>query len=225
MSLRRSLTLGAAAVAVAALFVVTRMGGGPEMPAPSVVSVAKAEVNVEGAELATFGSGCFWCTESDFDKLPGVLKTISGYMGGETENPTYQSVSSGRTGHAEVLQVTYDPKKVTYEQLLHHFWRTTDVVDGGGQFCDRGSQYRPIIFTHGSEQRKLAEAGKKSLEESGRFDRKIAVEIRDAETFTAAEDYHQDYYQKNPLRYRSYRWGCGRDKRIEQLWGEVQVTH
>lgn len=170
-------------------------------------------------DVATFGSGCFWCTEADFDKVDGVVSTISGYMGGTTENPTYEAVSAGGTGHVEVLQVTYDPSKVSYETLLHYYWRHTDVLDGGGQFCDRGSQYRPVIFTHTPDQWRLAQDGKAALNGSGRFSRPIAVEILNASTFTAAEDYHQDYYRKNPLRYRYYRYTCGRDARIRQLWG------
>ncbi len=175
---------------------------------------------------ATFGSGCFWCTESDFDKVQGVVETVSGYMGGTTEKPDYRSVSSGSTGHAEVLQVKFDPKKVTYDTLLNHYWRTTDVVDGGGQFCDRGSQYRPVIFTHSDEQLKSAKDGKTALDSSKRLDKPIVVEIKSAANlpFTPAEDYHQNYYKKKPLRYKYYRYACGRDARLKQLWGET-VTH
>ncbi|MDX2288385.1 MAG: peptide-methionine (S)-S-oxide reductase MsrA [Hyphomicrobiaceae bacterium] len=176
-------------------------------------------------EVATFGSGCFWCTESDFDKVQGVVSTVSGYMGGKSKNPTYREVSTGRTGHVEVLQVTYDPAIVTYKQLLDHFWRTTDVLDGGGQFCDRGNQYRPIIFAHTPEQRQLAERGKKLLDESGRFSSPVAVEIGDASTFTAAEDYHQNYYVTNADGYRQYRYGCGRDRRLRELWGDTVPTN
>jgi methionine-S-sulfoxide reductase len=172
----------------------------------------------EGIGVATFGSGCFWCTEADFDKIPGVLTTTSGYMGGKTPNPSYEQVGTGRTGHAEVLQLTYDKSKVGYEQLLAHYWRTTDVLDGTGQFCDRGSQYRPVIFTHTPEQLKLATEAKAALEKS-RFAKPIAVGIAPATAFTAAEDYHQDYYKKNPLRYKIYRHGCGREARLEALWG------
>lgn len=176
-------------------------------------------------ETATFASGCFWCTESDFDKVDGVVETISGYMGGKTQNPTYKSVSAGGTGHQEVLQVKFDPAKVSYKTLLDYYWRHTDIVDGGGQFCDRGDQYRPVIFAHNPEQRRLAEEGKVELDKSGRFEKPIAVEIKDASTFTAAEDYHQNYYQKNPLKYRYYRWSCGRDARIQELWGSEAATH
>jgi peptide-methionine (S)-S-oxide reductase len=170
-------------------------------------------------EIATIGSGCFWCTESDFDKVPGVVATTSGYMGGDTANATYEKVSRGWTGHYEVVQVTYDPAKVSYQALLDHYWRTTDVVDGGGQFCDRGSQYKPVIFTHTEEQARLAAAGKAALTAAKRFDRPIAVEIIAAKPFTAAEDYHQDFYKKNPGHYQRYRVGCGRDARIKALWG------
>ena len=175
----------------------------------------------DNAAVATFASGCFWCTEADFDKVDGVLETISGYTGGTTENPTYQSIGTGRTGHYEALQVKFDPAKVSYERLLAWYWRHVDPVDGDGQFCDRGSQYRPAIFVHDATQRRLAEASRDALAKNGPFDRPIAVAILDARTFTPAEDYHQDYYQKNPLRYRVYRHGCGRDQRIEQIWSKT----
>lgn len=179
-----------------------------------------ASVGTESSlEVATFGSGCFWCTEADFDKVDGVVSTISGYMGGTTANPTYEAVSAGGTGHVEVLQVTYDPAKVSYATLLDYYWRHTDVLDGGGQFCDRGAQYRPVIFTHSPDQSRLAQDSKTALNNSGRFAQPIAVEIVEASTFTPAEDYHQDYYRKNPLLYRYYRYTCGRDARIKQLWG------
>lgn len=178
----------------------------------------------DGLELATFASGCFWCTESDFDKVEGVKETISGYLGGKTENPTYKQVSSGRTGHTEAVQLKYDPKIVSYDRLLDYYWRNVDLLDGSGQFCDRGSQYRPVIFTHTSEQKKLAGESKAALEKSGRFDEPIAVEIAEAGTFTPAEDYHQNYYKTNALRYRYYRYACGRDARLNELWGD-EATH
>lgn len=187
-------------------------------------SQAKTEGAIAKLDVATFGSGCFWCTESDFDQVKGVVTTISGYMGGKTLNPTYKSVSAGGTGHVEVLQVTFDPSQVSYKTLLDYYWRHTDVVDGGGQFCDRGDQYRPVIFVHTPEQRQLAVEGKADLEKSGRFSKPIAVQIVDASTFTPAEDYHQNYYEKNPLKYRYYRYSCGRDARIRQLWGNG-ATH
>lgn len=200
----------------AAIAVVSMLGLGiaiaDDTPAPKA-----------GIGVATFGSGCFWCTESDFDKVPGVLTTISGYMGGKTAKPTYEEVGSGKTGHAEVLQVTYDKSKVTYQQLLDYFWKTTDVVDGGGQFCDRGSQYRPVIFAHDDEQLKLATDGKAALDRSGKLSKPVAVEIRLAGAFTRAEEYHQDFYKKDPGRYYSYRSGCGRERRLEELWGKARA--
>lgn len=173
-----------------------------------------------GMEVATFASGCFWCTESDFDKVAGVTATVSGYIGGMTVKPTYEQVSAGRTGHAEAVQVTFDPKKVTYQQLLDQYWHNVDPLDNGGQFCDRGSHYRPAIFVHTPEQRKLAEESKAALDASKQFSRPIVVEITNASAFTPAEDYHQDYYKKEPLRYKIYRHGCGRDARLEALWGK-----
>ena len=177
-----------------------------------------------GQALATFAGGCFWCMEPPYDKLDGVSATISGYIGGSTADPTYQEVSAGGTGHAEAVQVTYDPAKVSYEELLEVFWRNVDPLDAGGQFCDRGDQYRTGIFVHDDEQRRLAEGSKQALEESGRFEQPIVTEIVAAGPFYPAEDYHQDYYEKNPLRYNFYRWNCGRDARLAQLWGE-QATH
>jgi peptide-methionine (S)-S-oxide reductase len=174
----------------------------------------------EKTALATFAAGCFWCTESDFDKLPGVLATTSGYMGGHVENPTYEQVSRGGTGHAEVVQITYDPDKVTYQQLLEHYWHNVDPFDAEGQFCDRGSQYRPVIFTHSPEQQRLAEESRRHLEESGRFKHKIVVDIEPAATFTPAEEYHQNFYKKNPAHYWRYRIGCRRDLILHRIWGK-----
>jgi peptide-methionine (S)-S-oxide reductase len=178
----------------------------------------------DGHALATFAGGCFWCMEPPYDKLDGVLATTSGYTGGDKADPTYQEVSAGGTGHAEAVQVTYDPTKVSYEQLLEVFWRNVDPLDAGGQFCDRGDQYRTAIFAHGDEQRQLAEQSKQALVDSGRFEQPIVTEVEEAGAFYPAEDYHQDYYQKNPLRYKFYRWNCGRDQRLAELWGE-QPTH
>ena len=162
--------------------------------------------------------------EPPFDKIDGVLATTSGYTGGSKVDPTYQEVSAGGTGHAEAVQVTYDPAKVSYEQLLEVFWRNVDPLDAGGQFCDRGDQYRTAIFVHGEEQRRLAEQSKQALVDSKRFERPIVTEIVAAGPFYPAEDYHQDYYEKNPLRYKFYRWNCGRDQRLAQVWGE-QASH
>lgn len=178
-----------------------------------------------GIGVATFGSGCFWCTESDFDKVPGVLSTVSGYMGGASAKPSYEQVSTGRTGHVEVLQVTYDTTKVSYAQLLHHYWRTTDVTDDRGQFCDRGPHYRPVIFAHDAEQEKLATEGKAAIDASGKLGRPVVVEILPAKPFTAAEAYHQNFYVTNPGRYFSYRIGCGRDARLDALWGRNRLDH
>jgi peptide-methionine (S)-S-oxide reductase len=167
---------------------------------------------------ATFAGGCFWCMEPPFDKLDGVISTTPGYTGGHKENPTYEQVSSGTTGHAEAIQVIYDPDKITYDQLLDVFWRNVDPTDGGGQFCDRGSQYRAAIFYHDDEQKRLAERSRQALTESTGF-KAIATEITAASAFYPAEEYHQDYYKKNPVRYKFYRYGCGRDKRLKELWG------
>jgi methionine-S-sulfoxide reductase len=170
--------------------------------------------------VATFAGGCFWCMEPPFDATDGVISTISGFMGGKTPNPSYRQVTAGGTGHIEVLQVTYDPKKVSYAKLLEVFWRNIDPYDEGGQFCDRGESYTTAVFTHTDEQKKLAEAAKADLVKSGPFKQPIVTVIRDAGPFTAAEDYHQDYYKKNPLRYKYYRYACGRDARLEAIWGK-----
>ena len=170
---------------------------------------------------ATFAGGCFWCMEPPYDKLAGVISTTSGYIGGQKPNPTYEEVSSGRTGHAEAVQVVYDPKKVSYEQLLDVFWHNIDPTVKTQQFCDVGSQYRTGIFYHDDEQRRLAEASKAALEKSKPFKAPIVTEITRAGEFYPAEEYHQDYYLKNPVRYKFYRNGCGRDARLEQLWGRA----
>ncbi len=182
----------------------------------------KAPMTKESADtkVATFAGGCFWCTESDFEKVPGVLKVVSGYTGGKKENPSYEDVSSGRTGHLEAVQVTYDPGKVTYEQLLDVFWRHIDPTDGGGQFVDRGSQYRSAVFYHDEEQKRLAEASRDALARSGKFSKPIATEILPLTKFYEAEDYHQDYFRKSPLRYQFYRSNSGRDPFLKKTWGE-----
>ncbi len=168
---------------------------------------------------ATFAGGCFWCMEHPFDELPGVLDTTSGYTGGTVENPSYYQVSNGDTGHVEAVQVTYDPAQVSYETLLDTFWHNVDPLDGGGQFCDRGSQYQSVIFYHSAEQQQGAIASKQALDDSGGFAQPIATPIVPAATFYPAEDYHQNYYETHPVRYRVYRFGCGRDQRLAQLWG------
>ncbi len=172
----------------------------------------------EAPATAIFAGGCFWCVEADFEKLPGVSKAESGYIGGKVANPTYEEVSAGRTGHAEAVRVWYDPQQVTYDQLLDYFWRHVDPTVKDRQFCDVGSQYRTAIFYENDAQRAAAEASKAALEKSGRFPR-IYTEIAPAGTFYVAEDYHQDYYKKNPIRYRYYRTGCGRDARVAEVWG------
>jgi len=172
---------------------------------------------------ATFAGGCFWCMEAPFDKVPGVVSTTSGYAGGRVKNPTYEQVSEGSTGHAEALQVAYDPAKVSYERLLEVFWRNVDPTDRGGQFCDRGSQYRTGVFSEGEAQKRAAEESKRALEASGRLKKPIVTEIVSLEAFYPAEDYHQDFYKKSPVRYMTYRAGCGRDRRLEELWGKEAV--
>lgn len=167
--------------------------------------------------VATFAGGCFWCTESDFDHVAGVLSTVSGYTGGKVPNPGYERVSAGGTGHAEAVEVTYDPAKVSYQQLLDFYWRSIDPTVKNAQFCDHGDQYRTAIFVRTPEERKLAEASKKKVEEQ--LKKPIYTEIADAGPFYAAEDYHQDFYKKNPTKYKFYRWNCGRDQRLEQIWG------
>ena len=168
---------------------------------------------------AVFAAGCFWCVEQAFDEVDGVIATTSGYTGGRTVDPTYEQVSSGGTGHAEALKVTYDPSKVTYERLLQQFWHNVDAVDGGGQFCDRGNQYRPSIFYGSAEEQREAEASKKQV--AAQLGKPVAVEIVQAGPFYPAEQYHQDYYKTNPVRYKFYKWNCGRAQRLEQLWGKA----
>jgi peptide-methionine (S)-S-oxide reductase len=186
---------------------------------PALAQSTMAPPPPEGLKVATFAAGCFWCVEPPFDKLDGVVSTTSGYAQGGTVNPTYRQVASGATGHVEAVRVVYDPAKVSYEKLLEVFWRNVDPLDAGGQFCDRGSPYRPGIYTHDDEQRRAAEDSKATLAASKRFDRPIAVEIEPARDFYVAEDYHQDYATKNPSKYAYYRWGCGRDRRLQELWG------
>jgi peptide-methionine (S)-S-oxide reductase len=166
---------------------------------------------------AIFAGGCFWCVEADFDKLPGVLSTESGYTGGELRNPTYEQVSRGGTGHAESVRVTYDPQKVSYELLLQHFWHHIDPTVKDRQFCDAGNQYRSAIFYLNDAQRSAAQASKAELEKSGRLAH-VYTEIAQAGTFYPAEEYHQDYYRKNPIRYKVYRTSCGRDARVSEIW-------
>ncbi len=176
------------------------------------------EMNMKPTEIATFAGGCFWCVESDFEKVPGVLKAISGFSGGSEKNPSYKDVSGGFTGHTEVVQIHFDPNIVSYEKLLEVFWRHIDPTDAGGQFVDRGSQYRSEIFYHNEAQRRAAEASKKALTAAGIFNKPIITPITPFSAFYPAEAYHQDYYKKNPLRYKYYRWGSGRDQFLETTW-------
>jgi peptide-methionine (S)-S-oxide reductase len=169
-------------------------------------------------ETAIFAGGCFWCMEPPFDKLDGVISTTSGYSGGHRKNPTYEEVSAGGTGHAEVVKIAYDPAKISYAELLDVYWKNIDPTTPDRQFCDKGDQYRSAIFYQGEEQKRLAEASRNALEKNKPFDAPIVTEIEAASTFYPAEEYHQDYYTKNPLRYKFYRYSCGRDQRLEELW-------
>ncbi len=195
------LTLALTATALAA-------GGKPAAPLPG-----------NDLAVATFAGGCFWCMEPPYDKIDGVERTVSGYTGGSVERPTYEEVSAGGTGHYEAVRVVYDPERVDYERLLYVYWRNVDPFDAGGQFCDRGSSYRTAIFTHDDRQRRLAERTRKALAQ--RFGEEIATVVEPAGAFYPAEDYHQDYYRKNPLRYKFYRFACGRDDRLDEIWGEA----
>ncbi len=187
------------------------LGAADDASAASQASSAAAP----GLQKATFAAGCFWCVESDFDKVAGVISTTSGFTGGRVANPTYEQVSSGGTGHTEAVEIVFDPKVVTYEQLLDHYWKNVDPFVAHRQFCDVGDQYRPEIFVHDPAQRAAAEASKARVQE--KFREPIVVRITDAQPFYKAEAYHQDYYKKNPLQYRYYRWSCGRDSRLEDI--------
>jgi peptide-methionine (S)-S-oxide reductase len=183
-----------------------------------------AQASAQTTAKATFAGGCFWCVESDFDKVAGVISTTSGYTGGKTANPSYEQVSSHSTGHAEAVEVVYDPAKISYAQLVEHFWRTIDPTVKDQQFCDHGSPYRTAIFAQDAEQLKTAQASHAALEKSKPFKEPIVTEIVLATAFFPAEEYHQNYYQKNPVRYKYYRTSCGRDARLKQLWGD-QAGH
>ncbi|UCF32210.1 MAG: peptide-methionine (S)-S-oxide reductase MsrA [bacterium] len=188
----------------------------------------QAGENMTGAQqsdelaVATLAGGCFWCMEPPFDKLDGVISTTSGYIGGHKDNPTYQEVSAGTTGHAEAVQILYDPSRISYEELLEVFWRQINPTTPDRQFVDVGSQYRTAVFYHDEEQRKVAEASKERIARSGRFDGPIVTEIVEAGKFWPAEDYHQDYYLKKPVRYKYYRWGSGRDQYLIGVWGKEE---
>ena len=200
---------GAALVAVGAGLAFAQVA-----PAPTAAAAAPA-----GSAKATFAGGCFWCVEADFDKVPGVISTTSGYIGGTLANPSYEQVSSKTTGHAEAVEIVFDPAKVSYEQLLEKFWRSIDPTTKDRQFCDAGSPYRTAIFTHGPQQAAAAQTSKAALDKSKPFKEPIVTTIEAAGPFYAAEGYHQDYYKKNPVRYNYYRSACGRDARLLQLWG------
>jgi peptide methionine sulfoxide reductase msrA/msrB len=205
----------ATGVAVAALWLAApfRAAGDKAAAAPPPAKVARA----------VFAGGCFWCMEASLEKVPGVVSVVSGYAGGSVKNPTYEQVGTGTTGHAESVQVFYDPSKLSYAQLVEIFWRNVDPTDGGGQFCDRGNEYRSQIFYENEAQKRIAEQSKQALEASGRLKKPIVTQITPLEAFYPAEDYHQDFYKKNPLRYTTYRSGCGRDHRLAQLWGDEAI--
>jgi len=194
--------------------------GAPVLVLLALSMILVASVRTPGAaretEFATFAGGCFWCMEPPFEKLPGVIEVVSGYTGGRVENPAYEDVCAGETGHAEAVQVRFDPARISYAELLEVFWNQIDPTDSGGQFVDRGSQYRSAIFTHNEEQQRLAEASRARLEKSGRLSKPVTTEIAPAGVFYAAEEYHQDYHQRNPVRYRLYRAGSGRDRFLEK---------
>ncbi len=184
----------------------------------------KGEMKMEEdvLEKATFAGGCFWCIESVFDETEGVKEAVSGYTGGKTKNPTYYEVSSGKTGHYEAVQVTFDSNKISYKDLIEIFWKQIDPTDLGGQFADRGSQYKTAIFYYNEKQKKIAEESKKAMEKSGKFNKPIVTEIKEASEFYPAEDYHQDYYKTCPLRYQNYKIGSGRESFLKRVWKKVK---
>ena len=224
------LIAGMMATAAGAAWVLLPADGRPASAVPSPTEVARMTLESSSPEtatpdknalaVATFAGGCFWCMEPPFDEVEGVVSTTSGYIGGTVKDPTYEQVSAGGTGHAEALRVEYDPSKVSYRDLLDVFWRNIDPLVKNRQFCDVGEQYRSAIFYHDEEQRRLAEETKRAIDASGRFDREIVTEIVPAGEFWPAEDYHQDYYRKNPIRYKFYSFNCGRERRLRDLWGE-----
>lgn len=194
------------------------------LPLVALVLLAPAAVRADEA-VATFAGGCFWCMEPPFEALKGVESVTSGYSGGPEADPTYEQVSAGTTGHAESVEVRYDPKKIGYGELLEVYWHNVDPTQKEGQFCDHGHQYRTAIFVHDAEQRKLAEESKAAIEKEGKLQGPVITEIVDAGPFYPAEDYHQDFHKKNPMRYKSYRYGCGRDARLRELWGAESGGH
>ena len=214
------------ALALAAVALAWLLSRGASSSASDAAPVAATQRGAEGGggsadslRYATFAGGCFWCVEEVFDGIDGVVETTSGYTGGATDHPSYEQVSSGGTGHADAVRVTYDPARVEYRTLLEAFWRNIDPTTPDRQFCDRGTQYRAAVFYHDDEQKRLAEDSKRELEMSGRFER-VVTQIVPAGAFWPAEEYHQDYYEKNPARYKFYKFGCGRARRLEELGGE-----
>ncbi len=223
--MRRSIAAVAAAAGLVAVFgwqsTVSAQAGKPAdvKPTPGAATAGGPTAK------AILAGGCFWCVEADFDKITGVLSTTSGYIGGTVANPTYEQVSANRTGHAEAVEIVYDPSKVSYKALVDHFWRTIDPTTKDRQFCDAGSPYRTAIYAVGPEQLAEAQASKARVEKAKPFKEPIVTEIQLAGTFYRAEEYHQDYYLKNPLRYNYYRTSCGRDQRLKQLWGDQAPKH
>ncbi len=219
MSVRSVSAVVGAVVAIAAVALLFRAPTSNATPV-SAASVANGDDDGSSAtRKAIFAGGCFWCMEPPFEKLAGVSSVVSGYIGGGVRNPTYEQVSAGRTGHTEAVEITYDPAKVSYAQLLDIFWHNIDPLTANAQFCDQGSQYRSEIFPANAEERAAAEASKAKV--AAKLKRSVVTEITDASTFYAAEDYHQDYYKKNPIRYKYYRSACGRDARLKELWGDA----
>jgi peptide-methionine (S)-S-oxide reductase len=217
MNALRHWTAGAL-IALTVGIVAALSAGGPRAQASTATGPAPA-----GLAKAVFAGGCFWCVESDFDKVPGVVSTTSGYTGGKLPNPSYEQVSAKVTGHAEAVEVVYDPKRVSYEQLLEYFWRTIDPTTKDSQFCDHGSPYRTAIFAQDAQQLAAAKVSLANLDKTKPFKQAVVTEIALGGPFYAAEDYHQDYYKKNPIRYKYYRGSCGRDARIQELWGSLPM--
>jgi len=223
MQLRRFTT--SAALSVLLLHFAVVMATAAPAAAPGRATKASAPVAPQGSATATFAGGCFWCMEPPFEALPGVISVTSGFSGGMERNPTYQHVSAGKTGHTESVQVLYDPKRITYEALLQVYWHNVDPTSGDGQFCDRGKQYRPAIFYHNAAERQIARESRTRAAKELLVKNPIMVQILPLMAFYPAEDYHQDYYKKNPKHYQEYRTGCGRDRRLRQLWGDAAAHH
>ena len=217
--MKRHLQTGLRAVWLATTVAVAALGGAITLAAAQGTGAAASPSKVAPTAVATFAGGCFWCVEADFDKVPGVISTTSGYTGGTVPNPRYEDVAAKRTGHAEVVRIVFDPAKVSYDTLLQKYWRSIDPTTKDRQFCDSGSPYRTAIYTHDAVQTSAARASLAALEKSKPFPQPIVTSIEAAGPFYEAEDYHQDYYKKNPVRYSYYRQSCGRDARLQQLWG------